>query len=63
MLKLTEEGSIFLKINGKVTVLTSKGYVCLFHENSREVSVSFKTKEGVCVIFINLRGGGCNFPL
>jgi hypothetical protein len=52
-----------VKINGKVTVLTSKGCVCIFHESSREVSVSFKTRVGVGVIFINLMGGECNFPL
>jgi hypothetical protein len=51
-----------VKINGKVTVLTSKGCVCIFHESSREVSVSFKTRGGVGVIFINLKGGECNFP-
>jgi len=43
-------------------VLTSKGCVCLFHKNSREVSVSFKTIGNVGVIFINFRGGECNFP-
>ena len=36
--------------------------VCLFDENSREVSVSFKTRGDVSVILINLREGGCNFP-
>jgi len=44
-------------------VLTTKGGVCLIDENIREVIVSFKTKGGVCVISIELRGGGCNFPL
>jgi len=43
-------------------VLEEKGNICLFDENSREVSVSFKTRGDVIVILINLRGGGCNFP-
>ena len=44
-------------------MLTSKGWVCIYHERSREVSVSFKTRGGVGVIFINLKGGECNFPI
>lgn len=58
-----EDGSICVKINGKATVLTSKGCVCLFHENSKEISVSFKTIGDLGVIFINLRGSECNFFL
>jgi len=31
------------KVNGKLTMLMKKGGVCVFEENLREVSVSFKT--------------------
>jgi hypothetical protein len=50
------------KVNGKLTVLIEKGGVCLFKKNLREVCVSFKTKGGVPVILVNLKGGECNFP-
>ena len=45
------------KING----VTTKGGVCLLNENLREVIVYFKTRGDVSVIFIDFRGGGCNF--
>jgi len=38
------------------------GGVCLFDRNLREVNVSFKTRGGLTIILINLRGGECNFP-
>jgi len=50
------------KDNGNLTVLIDTGNVCLFHKNLREVRVSFKTREGVSVILINIRKGECNFP-
>jgi hypothetical protein len=42
-------------------VLVDKGGVCVFDKNLKEVSVRFKTREGVRVILINLRRSGCNF--
>ena len=43
-------------------MLIVKGGVCQFDENLREVSVSFKTREDVSVILIDLKRGECNFP-
>jgi len=43
-------------------VLRVRGGVCLLDENLREVNVRFKTKGGVSVISIDLKGGDCNFP-
>jgi len=42
-------------------VLMKNGGVCVFDENLREISVSFKTKEGVSVILVKLRRGERNF--
>ena len=44
-----------IKIDGKLTVLIVKGDVCLFNKNLREVSVSFKIRENVSIILINLK--------
>jgi len=43
-------------------VLDRKGGICLFKQQIREVSVKFKTKGGVSVIYKYLRGGECNLP-
>jgi hypothetical protein len=48
------------KINGALTLLREKGSISLFCENLREVSVSFKSKGGVSVFLIDLKGGWCN---
>jgi len=43
--------------------LMEKGGVCVFDENLREISVCFKTRRGISVILVNLRGDECNFPV
>jgi hypothetical protein len=58
---LTVNWIYYKKVNGKINSVNSKGGVCLFKENLREVNVSFKTTGGVSVIFIDLEGGECNF--
>jgi hypothetical protein len=63
-----DDGSMKLRVKGKkqinrkLTPLNRKGYVSLFYENLREVSVNFKIKGGVSVIYIDFRGGECNYP-
>ena len=42
-------------------MLVYKGVVCLIDENLREVSVSFKTRGSVSVIWLKLKGGEYNF--
>lgn len=44
------------KNNEKHNRVSSTGGVCIFVKNSREVTISFKTKVDVSIIFINLRG-------
>lgn len=60
---LNISGKFSKEINRKLTVLANKGCDCLLYENLREVNVSFETRRGVSVIFINLSGGECNFPI
>jgi len=47
----------------KLMVLMKKGGACVFDENLREVRICFKTRGGVSVILVNLRGGEFNLPL
>lgn len=50
------------QINGKLTPLNRKGCVRLFYENLRNVSVIFKIRGGVSVIYIDFRGVGVIIP-